>query len=229
MAYVDHVKGLTYTTADAIQIVLPTITYNILNAASQVSFMAGNFMTTFAPSEHITIGDFDQISYSLDPTAPAWNIDIIPLSAPVIELFTDPAAQASPIRYWSLIVNDQTGEVMAHKLMWNGRINTQVVTLGEDTQKIAIETVTANDLLMRPSESQRLTTAWHQHCFGPNVMGLANNDSASENPYWGAEPKSNPTGGSSTGGGGFSFGGVNIGGGGGSRGPIIDMINQNRL
>lgn len=225
MAYKDHVTGLTYTTANAFQIVLPAQTYNVLKEAGQVTFMAGNQMTTFGQNEHFAVGDFDQVNFTLDPKAPAWNLNIHPLSPAVIELFTDPAAQNSPIRYWTLIIEEETGEVIANHMLWNGRINTQTVNLGREQQVIAIETITANDLLMRPSEAERLNVAWQQHCFGPNVIGLSNNDSAAKNPYWGSDVKSNPTSNSSTGG--FSFGGAAIGGGGSYNGGWL--INQQKV
>lgn len=223
MAFHNVTKGDVYTITEAIQIKAPKQTYNILSASATIKLLVGTQLVTFAPHPNFGLGDFSDVSASLDPTAPSWTFNILPYHPSVIEEFCDPALQSSKVSYWSAVVDDQTGNVLDSRLMWRGIINTQIAKLDSDSPLIEIETITTADLLMKPNEAERLTVAWQEEHF-PNEKGLQYNDSAAKIPYWGIDVQRS---GQSSGG----SGGMGLGASGGSYGGgyLMNAVNQHYI
>lgn len=214
------VSASHYTTTEAVQIKLPGKTLSLLTASSVAKFLVGTTLTTFIGSdpEFGSLGSLGQVGLSMDASSPVWKFSIMPSSPAALASLVSPAAQGSVVQYWTLVMDPATGAVVNAHRLWKGKIDTQVASLTASGMRVDIDVLTPTELLMAESEGERLTTAWQQLHF-PGQKGLANNVEAMEQPFWGTDRTTNPTGGYS-GGGGYAGGGWS---------GIIDMINQQQM
>lgn len=212
--HASAVAASHYTTVEAVQIRLPNITLNLLSASSVAKFVVGTTLTTFigSHSEYGALGSLGQVGLSMEASSPVWKFSIMPNSPAALAALVSPAAQGSVVQYWTLVTDPATGAVLNAHRLWKGRIDTQVATLTVGGLRVDIDVLTPTELLMAENEGERLTVAWQQLHF-PGQKGLANNVEAMEQPMWGVDRTTNPTG---------SFSGGGAGGG----GTVNDQINQ---
>lgn len=177
------------TIFNALQIILPTMTINLLDKASVVTFPVNGVATTFTGLDPVfgSLSSIDPAGSQMGNETPRCSIVLLPPSKEAIGVLTDPNIQGAPVRAYVGVLDQNTGQVVGDPLQfWSGVIDVGYAIDDGTSHSVELDTVSVLAKFLTRKEGRRLTVAWQQTHF-PGSRGLAFNVAATETPVWGAD------------------------------------------
>lgn len=173
---------------NAVQIVLPTMTINLLDSAGIATFPVNGVATTFTSIDPVfgSLASVDSAGSQMGNETPRCAIVLLPPSVEAIGVLTDPNNQGSPVRAFIGAVDGATGQVIGVHQFWNGMLDLAYGMDDGTSQSVELDTVSVLAKFLTRKEGRRLTVSWQQTHF-PGAKGLAFNVAATETPTWGTE------------------------------------------
>lgn len=218
--------GSSVTIFDAVQIILPNQTINLITASGYVTFSVNGVMTTFEGLDPVfgSLAGVDPRGSQMGNETPRCSITLNPPTNEAVGVLCDPSVQGAKVRAYVGVVDQATGLVVGTPYQnWSGMLDVAYSVTDGQSFSVELDTVSILAKFLMKKEARRLTPAWQATHF-PGSRGLAFNVAATETPVWGSEGVSG-TGAN----GGTTFGG-NVGGGGGAGGipelGIFDIRNR---
>lgn len=200
----------TVTLFTAVQIVLPTVTINLLDAAGVVTFPVNGVSTTFTGRDSVfgTLASIGAVGSTMGNETPRTSITVMPPTVEAVGVLADPTVQGCSVRAYEGAFDPATGAVIGtpHQF-WSGIIDVAYAITDQFSRSVEIDTVSIMAKFLQRNEGLRLNVAWQSQHFA-NATGLRFNVAATTNPTWGIEGVS-----------GTGFGGA-ISGGGGTGGTV---------
>ncbi|WP_334185081.1 hypothetical protein [Novosphingobium sp.] len=172
---------------------------NLLDASAEITFSVDGAAVKFTGIDSVfgTLGGIDSIQENIASEAPSMSLRIQPPSSGALGELSQPENQGSTVRVWVGVVDDMTGNVIGvPELLWSGRLDTVVTSVGENTLSCELKTVSGFDRLFAINEGEALNSVWHQAIW-PGETGLNFNVSSVIDPMWGADattPATTPVG-----------------------------------
>jgi len=193
------IQGQSLRVFTAVQIALPqTPTYpayniNLIDGAGSITFAVGAVSTTFTGDDPTfgTIGTISAVSEAIATEAPRVTVTLLPPSEVAVGQLNQPQYQGAPVKIWFGLVSELDGAVIGvPELLFSGRLDTAKTTAQANVRMVELDVASVFERLFIASEGDRLTLRWQQTVH-PGETGLALNNSALNDPMWGAETAKN--------------------------------------
>lgn len=173
--------------AGLLRIALPGYTIRLCDGPAAIVFNAETY--TGMDALYGTIGDMEAISEAVGDTIPGLDMTLIPTTLANAVALTAPANQGAAVRVWLAAVDAVTGIVVPDpELLFAGEIDTAVLELARDGQRVSLGIASVWERLFEPDEGARLSDSFHQSIY-PGELGLGNMTGTPISRLWGPGDK----------------------------------------
>jgi len=125
--------------------------------------------------------------------APGGTIVFVPKSASVAANLSNPGMQRSPLRFWQIELDAETGLVIGSKLRFAGMLSHTILRGSSGTRLLEMGYIGEGEWLFSQNEGNRLSNQWHQSWW-PGELGMSNITGITRAVHWGVDaPRQNTT------------------------------------
>lgn len=165
---------------------------------------------TSADPEWGTIEAIEGLEESAGDEAPGGTLTFLPATTAAAATLSQPHFQGSPMRFWIVRIDEQTGEVVHSELIGELELDTTTLRIGKGLRRLDVGMISVAERLFSVNEGNVLSPRFHESVW-PGELGLANATGTPLTVAWGSQAP--PRGAVAGGDGGGGNGGGSSGGG----------------